>query len=724
MSRNFVMVHTADQWLRAAFQNTSIAEDRGAVQLAWEQESANPVSETVPEPTGLAFDPWCRLYRSVPEEGRITRMRWDGAGPDMSTETDLFSPKEQAYGDFIPEDTEKGPLTRPGSLVVDSRGRFFIAEAGGHLLIYDLLEQRLLRKAHLGSPGSRIVDLACHGRKVYALLENPPALAVLDAHSTRRLRPLDQNLIRPSRLAVSPDGDLWLLDCAGEERATVTPLDRPDEMFPVPFATDLEFSDSDVLVVAGLVGQDFQRFRIVGEDRFELPHLRARHYDGRGIVRMPKGGIGFWTEKGFGRAVLSRMRYVREGRVISFRLDSGRFQTVWGRIFVDACIPRESEVTVRCLALDEVPEDAQTVKRTSPVNTGTFTVHRPDLSPPMPPESFLAAVSERRSLHRRSMGSEIPWNCADPANGYATFEAPVIAGAGRYLWVVLELKGTTRLTPRVKSLRVEYPAHDLLRRLPQIYSRDKAAADFLRRYLSIMEGAMREIDLRAVYRHVLLNPDAAPQEALSWLAGFIGLALDDRWPLEARRTLIRNGVRLFRFRGTVPGLKQFIEIYLGRAIEIIEHFKVRGLGGAIVGEPDALASRAVLGAGFRVGGKVGETGAVSVSEESIEDAFVSHAHRFSLVIPVSLDQEKLEVIEHILALHRPCHSIYDICSVDAGMKAGIGLYLGLTSMVGRSSGFGRLQAGGSLLGRQAIIGRPKAGTRPGSSRLGGDSRVG
>jgi hypothetical protein len=121
---------------------------------------------------------------------------------------------------------------------------------------------------------------------------------------------------------------------------------------------------------------------------------------------------------------------------------------------------------------------------------------------------------------------------------------------------------------------------------------------------------------------------------------------------------------------------------------------------------------------------VGETGAVAVSGESIEDAFASHAHRFSLVVPGSLDQEKLEVIKHILDLHRPCPTFYDICSVDAGMKAGIGLYLGLTSMVGRTSGFGQLQAGGSLLGRQDIVGRPTAGTSPGSSRLGGDSRVG
>ncbi|WLE98046.1 MAG: phage tail protein [Candidatus Electrothrix communis] len=721
------MVHTADQWLRSAFHNTSLAVDQGAVQLAWQQEVAPSAAETLPEPTGLAFDPWCRLYRSIPEEGRVTRTRWGKAGPDLSTETDLFKAEKPSHGDFSPEKSATGPLKRPRSLVVDSQGCLFIAEAGGGLLIYDLLEQRLLRKLRLGNssiPGSRIVDLACHGRRVYALLADPCTLIVLDARSAPKTRPLHQNLVRPSRLTVSPNGDLWLLDYAGKKTARVMPLDRPDAGFAIPDATDIAFNEQDVLVAARMPGQDFLCFRVNDNDSFALPHLLARHYNGQGIVRMPENGIGFLTDQGFRPAVRARMRYLPKGQVTTFRLDSNRFQTVWGRMFIDACIPKGTEVRVRCLALDEVPEHAERVYREPPVNTVNAVIHRPDLSPPMPPEKFLAEISEFHPLHRRSMGSEIPWRSAESTDSFVTYEAPVIAGPGRYLWVVLELKGTTRLTPKVRSLRIEYPAHDLLRRLPRIYSRDEESADFLRRYLAIMEGSMREIDLRAVYRHVLLNPEAAPQERLEWLAGFIGLALDKRWPLAAQRTLIRNGAWLFRFRGTVNGLKRFIEIYLGRSVEIVEHFKVRGLGGAIVGEKDALASGAVLGAGFRVGGKVGEAQAVSVNEERIEDAFDSHAHRFSLVIPISLDQEQREVIEHILALHRPCHTIYDICSVDAGMKAGIGLYLGLTTMVGRSSGFGELRAGASCLGRRDIIGRPGSGTRPGSSRVGQDSRVG
>ncbi|WP_319549551.1 phage tail protein [Desulfogranum marinum] len=722
MSRDFVMVHSADQWLRTAFKDTSMGVERDAVQLAWELEENDDVGVTPPSSAGLAFDPWCRLYRSIPEQGCVTRALWGDSGPEGTMETNLFATVSPQRGDFILEKNGSQAFNEPQGLAIDSLGRLFIAEsASGRIFIYDLLEKRLLRMVHLGRA---VRDLACHGHTVFALLDGPPTLAILDARSGPRLQNITATLLQPSRLAVSFQGCIWVLDCGGEEDATVVPLDLSYEAFSVPHATDLEFSDEDVVVVARTPGQDFRRFRVLPEKQFELPHMRARHYDGRGIVRIPNGGIGFWTANGFGRATLARMRYVKEGRVISFRLDSGRFQTVWGRMFLDACIPKGTKVTIRCLTLDEVPDEAKPVRRTPPANTTSMTIHRPDLSPPMPPKDFLDAASKSHILHRRGMGSEIPWKGNDRATGYATYEAPVIADAGRYLWVVLELKGTTRLTPRLKSLRVEYPAHDLLRRLPRLYSRDKTTADFLGRYLSIMEGSMREIDLRAIYRHILLDPDATPQEVLPWLAGFIGMTLDERWPLNARRTLIRNGVWLFRYRGTVTGLKRFIEIYLCRSIEIVEHFKVSGLGGAIVGEADALASRAVLGAGFRVGGNVGHTEAVSVNEETIEDAFESHAHRFSIVIPISLDQEKKEVIKHILDLHRPCHTMYDICSVDAGMKAGIGLYIGLTSMVGRTSGFGTVQTGGSLLGRHDIIGRPVAGTRPGSSRLGEDSRVG
>jgi hypothetical protein len=54
----------------------------------------------------------------------------------------------------------------------------------------------------------------------------------------------------------------------------------------------------------------------------------------------------------------ARVRYVRTGRVTSFRLDADAFQTQWGRIFIDACIPPGTSVRVCCVVADEPPDDA------------------------------------------------------------------------------------------------------------------------------------------------------------------------------------------------------------------------------------------------------------------------------------------------------------------------------------------------------------------------------
>jgi hypothetical protein len=60
----------------------------------------------------------------------------------------------------------------------------------------------------------------------------------------------------------------------------------------------------------------------------------------------------------------------------------------------------------------------------------------------------------------------------------------------------------------------------------------------------------------------------------------------------------------------------------------------------------------------------------------------SHAHRFSVLIPASLTEEQLDVVRRILEVHRPAHTIFDVCTVGAGMRVGRGLHVGISSMVG------------------------------------------
>jgi phage tail-like protein len=285
--------------------------------------------------------------------------------------------------------------------------------------------------------------------------------------------------------------------------------------------------------------------------------------------------------------------------------------------------------------------------------------------------------------------------------------------------VALEFTGNTRFTPRVRSLRAEYPSHDYLRRLPKVYSRDESS--FLHRYLSLFDGFLGELDARATARHTLVDPAATPAEALAWLAGFLGLVIDERWPVPVQRAVLAETATLFRFRGTVPGLTRFLELYTGTSIMLVEKFRLRGLGA--VGEAGGPESRAILGAGFRVGGALAEENASPLTGAA-EDAFETHAHRFSVIIPAVLTAEQLDVVRRILDVHRPAHTLFDLCTVEAGIRVGRGLHIGLTSVIGRSGGFTMLQAGASLLGHGSIVGRPEAGTRLEASRLGSDSRVG
>ena len=355
------------------------------------------------------------------------------------------------------------------------------------MLVYDLTERRLVRRIAFEQPP---VDLATDGSRVFALLADPVGLAGFDVHQPPRFEKLPNGIARPTRLAVAPGGALHVLDAGGGEQARVIPLERPEEWLAVAWASDIEFLTDEILVVARGPGQSFRRFRLQPGSQWELPHLNARHYDGRGIVRTPTDRIGFWTANGFALATLARVRYKPAGRVTTFRLDSGEYQTVWGRIFIDACIPKSTQVRLYCLVMDEPPEEMERLARTPPANTQIVTIQRPDLSPPMPPKALVTDLPATQRLHRRGSGRETAWMCSRQLpEGFETYEAPVLGPAGRFLWLVLELSGNRGQTPRIKSVRVEHPSHDLLRRLPKVYSREEAVGDFLRRYLAIMEGS-------------------------------------------------------------------------------------------------------------------------------------------------------------------------------------------------------------------------------------------
>lgn len=722
--RPFALLRTRDQWARAAHDGTEIDAATGGVELRRLELDEGTPAVAAAEPAGLAFDADCRLYCSVPREGRVLRQLWREdapLGPDRpdSEPLDLLAGPPEPEGDFRPAPAPRPPLQLPRGLAVDCDDRLFVAESGsGSVLVYDLWSRRLLRRVALGAPP---LDVAAAGETVFCLLAGAPWLVRLTAHGEPAPLPLDRpGGARPLRLAAARNGSLLVLFDGG----LLVPQAGRLEFPAVAGATDVELLEgrqTEVVVARG-PGDDFHRFLVDAGAVVDEAPLKARGYDGSGIVRTPAGRIGFWTEQGLREAVEARPRFVDEGTVTTYRLDGGAFHLEWGRLFLDACIPRGCDVRVTCFTSDEAAA-VPALDRTPPPNLHPAPPHE-ELSPPMPALALLRAEDDaERLLYRRETGRELPWARFAAGDAFETYEAPVIAPPGRYLWVRLALRGTGRATPRVRSLRAEHPSHDLLRRLPKTFSRDPRVGDFLRRYLAVVEGVLGDLEGRADARAVLLDPQASPEEALPWLASFLGLTLDERWPEPARRQLIDEIPLLWRCRGTVAGLSRFLELYLGRRPVIVEHFRLRGLGGALLAdEPSALFAGAVVGANFRVGGAVGSADAEPLAGDA-ETAFETHAHRFTVLVPAVLDADGMDVVRDVLETHRPAHTAYDVCTVATGMRVGIGLHVELLSAIGRTGGWDTLLLGGSRLGRDAVVGRPTGGAVLGVDRPGHGMRL-
>jgi phage tail-like protein len=103
--------------------------------------------------------------------------------------------------------------------------------------------------------------------------------------------------------------------------------------------------------------------------------------------------------------------------------------------------------------------------------------------------------------------------------------------------------------------------------LPAIYRED----DLMGRFLMLFESFWAPIDHQIDNLSFYFDPQMAPPELLPWLASWIDLVLDERWPVDKRRRLLRAAAALYRKRGTRQGLEEYLEIYTGTKPRIVEH---------------------------------------------------------------------------------------------------------------------------------------------------------
>jgi len=103
--------------------------------------------------------------------------------------------------------------------------------------------------------------------------------------------------------------------------------------------------------------------------------------------------------------------------------------------------------------------------------------------------------------------------------------------------------------------------------LPALYQDDKFMGQFLMIFESIMKPIENSVDSLELY----FDPQMTPESILPWLASWLDLALDQTWPMERRRQLVKHSAELYRWRGTRRGLSKYLKIYTGIVPKITEY---------------------------------------------------------------------------------------------------------------------------------------------------------
>src|SRR5436190_4746102 len=138
--------------------------------------------------------------------------------------------------------------------------------------------------------------------------------------------------------------------------------------------------------------------------------------------------------------------------------------------------------------------------------------------------------------------------------------------------VVPDTPAMHRTVPPVLSGR-----SGLRRGLPAVYhspgwlARNGSSARFALDFVAALERVLDPPSALLDSLPAHLDPDLAPADVLELVAAWLGLELDETWPIEQRRALVRHAPELARRRGTRAGLQLALQlIFPGCPLRVVD----------------------------------------------------------------------------------------------------------------------------------------------------------
>ncbi len=669
-------------------------------------------------PTGLAVDNERNIY--ITDTEKHTIIKFD------------FCKKEFETMDCVGgEGSLPRKLNSPGGLAISDDNNLYVADTGNHRIQVFSLKGLALRAVWGAvSPAGKPVDGIGNGEF------NEPTDVAIDSHGNVYVVDKGNNRVQkfslngrfilkfgekgvdkgefenPTHIAIDSKDRIYIIDDKkhvqifdSEGNVQEHTIEASGPFTPLAIAIDAE---GNVYVGEG-IGKRIYKFSCEGNCKTGFTY--AGHSVGftgdTSYLIVDDGGVLYagLKDKGFVTSFEpDESQHEKEGYFISGPLDSQTYKCQWHKILMDADIPEGTNIKIRTYTADSEKD-----------------------------------IGEIEGLND-SFWSSRQTNAEDSL---------ILSTPGRYLWLKVTVKSNVKASPIIRTLRVFYPRLSYLQYLPKVYQEDKTSRSFLERFLSIFETKLSgfEDEITNIARY--FNPLSTPKEFLNWLASWIGLLLDENWPDDKKRKLIKHAPELYKKRGTLDGLKDYINIYTGLRPAIIEHYKLRKwtfLSESVLGCNTILWGKGLMsqqqlnnipdlmpltlwGKEFVKQLEKDEYSTISnfrliSPQDPMMDIFNQYAHRFSVVIPSFFcDSKKKErAIRNIVDVEKPAHTQYSIIKIDPRFRVGVQSTIGVDSII--ASYPETFLGSGSILGIDSVLGSTSTEKTPPTLRIGKKSRIG
>jgi phage tail-like protein len=307
----------------------------------------------------------------------------------------------------------------------------------------------------------------------------------------------------------------------------------------------------------------------------------------------------------------------------------------------------------------------------------------------------------------------------------------VLHEPAQYLWIGGAFQGDGTGSPVFRQMRVSYDHDSYLRYLPAAYRSADPMSGFLARALELFESNLADTEETIQGLERLFDPNATPDDGapaswLDWLSTWLDFPLDESWLPDRRRAAVAEAFALEGIRGTVEGLRRFIQLY-ANANAVIEE---PALDASIwtLGETSLLGFDTMLAADEAQGAVLGTTAILDHSHLTVDQdygvpLFEDIAHRFCVHVYETEvpTEEARSAIRDVIEREKPAHTTYDLCVIGARMRVGFQARLGIDSIVAGPSPPLALDDGLEL-GFDTVL--PDSPHHPTPGRLDSESRVG